>query len=100
MNDDEANQDWVGWPDWAREAIKDSPEANELRGLTWAEMLPSPPTTTPQMRSYVAWMGITHHGKRSPSSPACSGCGSVMSDEQIEDYYAALGRPPGSGRWI
>jgi hypothetical protein len=91
---------WDGWPDWAREIAEASPEAAEVRQKTWAEMLPPPQKSTAQMRSYIAWMRITHHGGRSPSSPTCNECQTPMTDEEIAEYEAALGRPPAPDRWI
>jgi hypothetical protein len=88
------------WPGWAKESVKDSPEVDDLRRKTWAEMLPPPQEATPQMRSYIRYMQLTHNGRRTPSSPVCNECGDHMSDEQISNYEAALGRPPGPDRWV
>jgi hypothetical protein len=92
--------DWHDWPEWAKESVRYSPEVDELKKLTWAEMLPPPPETTPQMRSYIRWKQLTHNGRRTPLTRRCHECGDEMTDEEVIDYHAALGRPPQPDRWI
>jgi hypothetical protein len=102
MSDPQIGSDgfYDDWPAWAKRAIAASPERDELMKRTWAKMLPPEKKTPVATRSYIAWMRLTHHGKRSPLSPVCSDCGEPMSADEIAEYNAAMARPPGRGRWL
>jgi hypothetical protein len=35
---------------------------------------------------HVAWMLLSHNGRRSPRHPLCSGCGETMTEAEIAEH--------------
>jgi hypothetical protein len=84
------------WPEWARD-----PTFAEARHIPWRDMPKFGPLNQhPNTRRYVEWMRLTHNGRRTPLNVECDECHESMTDEQIADYEAALGRPPDPSRWV
>jgi hypothetical protein len=40
----------------------------------------------PNPKAYIRWMRLTHNGRRLPSHPVCSSCGSRMSARDRREY--------------
>jgi hypothetical protein len=60
-------------------------------------MLPPPIKPTKRTQAYIPWMRATHNGRRSPSNPPCSECGTVMTDDQVAEYRGSSSRVRAEG---